>query len=181
VSAAGDPAELVLPGKVVGSLGSAGMFGSSIAAPTAALWVTDFLNAAYYARRDGERTLDDLRLARAILATAWHRADYRRLTARDLVGFHRAFGRDRFRADGPAARGRLNGEELLAGAERMFGAWFGAAAQDPERRGWGVVFEDEPHLVHRDEAGTFGAAGEEEWMTFFRDPAGNLLVLVSRH
>ncbi|MGI8685792.1 MAG: VOC family protein [Acidimicrobiales bacterium] len=44
----------------------------------------------------------------------------------------------------------------------------------------GVVFEDEPHLIHRDDEGTFGPAGEEEWMTFFRDPAGNLLALASR-
>jgi catechol 2,3-dioxygenase-like lactoylglutathione lyase family enzyme len=44
----------------------------------------------------------------------------------------------------------------------------------------GVVFEDEPHAIHRDDAGTFGPAGEEEWMTFFRDPEGNLLSLASR-
>lgn len=118
------------------------MLGSSVAGPTAAPWVTDFLNAAYYARDRYARSLHDLRLARAILATAWHRADYRRLTARDLIGFHRAFGRDRFRADQPGARGRLTGDELVAGAERLFGTWFGAAVQDPERRGWGVVFEN---------------------------------------
>lgn len=44
----------------------------------------------------------------------------------------------------------------------------------------GVPFEDEPHLVHRDETGTFGAAGEEEWMSFFRDTEGNLLALSSQ-
>jgi hypothetical protein len=132
----------VLPGKIAGSFGVASMLGSSVAGPTAALWVTDFLNAAYYARDRDERSLQDLRLARSILATAWHQADYRRLSARDLIGFHRAFGRDRFRADEPGARGRLTGDELLAGAERLFGTWFGAAAQDPGRRGWGVVFED---------------------------------------
>ena len=44
----------------------------------------------------------------------------------------------------------------------------------------GVVFEEEPHLIHRDDAGTFGPAGEEEWMAFFRDPAGNLLALAAR-
>lgn len=37
-----------------------------------------------------------------------------------------------------------------------------------------------PGLVHRDADGTFGAPGDEEWMTFFRDPDGNLLALVSR-
>lgn len=138
----GARSELVLPGKIAGSFGVAGMLGSSVAGPTAAPWVTDFLNAAYYARDRDERSLGDLRLARSILATAWHRADYRRLTARDLIGFHRAFGRDRFRADEPRARGRLTGDELMVGVERLFGTWFGAASQDPERRGWGVVFED---------------------------------------
>lgn len=54
----------------------------------------------------------------------------------------------------------------------------GAAHDELRRRG--VAFEDEPHLVHRDADGTFGAPGEEEWMTFFRDPDGNLLALVSR-
>ena len=44
----------------------------------------------------------------------------------------------------------------------------------------GVAFEDTPHLVYRDDSGTFGESGAEEWMTFFRDPSGNLLALVSR-
>jgi len=44
----------------------------------------------------------------------------------------------------------------------------------------GVVFEDEPHLIFRDESGTFGPVGDEEWMTFFRDSEGNLLALSYR-
>ena len=44
----------------------------------------------------------------------------------------------------------------------------------------GVRFNDEPHLIHRDAEGTFGTAGEEEWMAFFNDPAGNLLAIASR-
>ena len=44
----------------------------------------------------------------------------------------------------------------------------------------GVDFEDEPHLIHRDDDGTFGAAGEEEWMVFFRDSEGNLVGLATR-
>ena len=40
--------------------------------------------------------------------------------------------------------------------------------------------EREPELVFKDDQGQFGAAGEEEWMAFFRDPDGNLLALVSR-
>jgi catechol 2,3-dioxygenase-like lactoylglutathione lyase family enzyme len=43
-----------------------------------------------------------------------------------------------------------------------------------------VVFVDQPHMIHRDDAGQFGAPGEEEWMTFFRDPSGNLIGLVER-
>ena len=84
----GDRSELVLPGKIAGSFGVASMLGSSVAGPTAALWVTDVLHAAYDARDRDERSLDDLRLARSILATAWHRADDRRPTDRDLIGFH---------------------------------------------------------------------------------------------
>lgn len=44
----------------------------------------------------------------------------------------------------------------------------------------GVVFESEPHLIHRDEDATFGPAGQEEWMAFFRDPAGNVVALAAR-
>jgi methylmalonyl-CoA/ethylmalonyl-CoA epimerase len=43
-----------------------------------------------------------------------------------------------------------------------------------------VTLEGEPHLIHRDTAGQFGPPGEEEWMTFLRDPAGNLVGLVER-
>jgi methylmalonyl-CoA/ethylmalonyl-CoA epimerase len=44
----------------------------------------------------------------------------------------------------------------------------------------GVVFVDEPHAIFTDAGGTFGTVGEAEWMTFFRDPDGNLLALSSR-
>ena len=44
----------------------------------------------------------------------------------------------------------------------------------------GVKFIAEPHLIFRDDNGTFGAAGEEEWMAFFSDPSDNILALVSR-
>lgn len=39
---------------------------------------------------------------------------------------------------------------------------------------------DDPHLIHHDVEGTFGPAGEEEWMAFFLDPDGHSLALVSR-
>lgn len=44
----------------------------------------------------------------------------------------------------------------------------------------GVEFIDEPHLIFRDHDGTFGEPGHEEWMTFFRDPEGNVLALSAR-
>ena len=44
----------------------------------------------------------------------------------------------------------------------------------------GVEFEQPPHLIHRDDAGQFGPAGDEEWMAFFRDPAGNTLAIAQR-
>jgi methylmalonyl-CoA/ethylmalonyl-CoA epimerase len=47
-------------------------------------------------------------------------------------------------------------------------------------RARGVTFENEPHLVFRDDDGQFGDAGEEEWMAFFRDPDSNTLALLER-
>jgi len=44
----------------------------------------------------------------------------------------------------------------------------------------GVAFVDTPHLIHRDDAGQFGAPGSEEWMTFFHDSEQNLLALAER-
>jgi catechol 2,3-dioxygenase-like lactoylglutathione lyase family enzyme len=49
-----------------------------------------------------------------------------------------------------------------------------------ELRSKGIEFTDEPHLIHRDDAGVFGKQGEEEWMVFFSDPSGNVLALVTR-
>jgi methylmalonyl-CoA/ethylmalonyl-CoA epimerase len=45
--------------------------------------------------------------------------------------------------------------------------------------GSGVALEAEPHLIHRHD-GTFDDEGVEEWMAFFRDPAGNVLAFASR-
>jgi methylmalonyl-CoA/ethylmalonyl-CoA epimerase len=44
----------------------------------------------------------------------------------------------------------------------------------------GVSFQSAPHLVFRDDEGTFGPAGDEEWMAFFLDSEGNQLALASR-
>lgn len=115
-------------------LRTARMAGTSIAQPDAAPWATDFLNAAYYARE--ERDVDDLRLAFTILTTRWQRLG-RRLTMRDVADFHRAFGADRLQG-GPT----LDREQLLAGADRLFGDDFSAGYADLDRRGWGIVFPD---------------------------------------
>lgn len=112
------------------------MGGSSIASPSAAAWVTDFLNAAYYARPRAGRDVEDLRLAFSILTTCWHRRG-RRLRMRDLAAFHRAFGCERLR-DGPT----LGRSALLTGGERLLGEGFAAGYDDPERRAWGIVFAD---------------------------------------
>ncbi len=114
--------------------------GSSIAARDAAPWVTDFLCAAYYRRDLADREVDDLRLAFAILTTYWYReASGRRLHLADLPAFHRAFGGERFEA-GRSGRGTLSREQLLEGAARLLGGWFGDAFADDERRGWGIAF-----------------------------------------
>lgn len=49
-----------------------------------------------------------------------------------------------------------------------------------ELRARGVALDSGPHAIQRDDDGSFGAAGEEEWMAFFRDPHGNVLALASR-
>jgi len=78
----------------------------------------------------------------------------------------------------------LDGVRLLL--ERGAGAatlYFRVADIDAEHAALaarGVRFDSGPHLIHRDGAGQFGAAGEEEWMAFFKDPGGNTLALASR-
>jgi len=44
----------------------------------------------------------------------------------------------------------------------------------------GIVFKDDPVMVHRDDAGQFGEPDAEEWTRFFDDPAGNLVAIVER-
>jgi hypothetical protein len=154
------------------------MSGSSIVAPDAAAWVTDFLNAAYFRRRPELRDPDDLRLAFAILTTRWHRLGHRRLRAPDALVFHRAFARDRFLDTSRSPRGTLSREQLLEGAAALHGDWFGAAYADDERRAWGIAFETlEERAAYRPEerlrAATLGALTpesapptEQTWHTY---------------
>ena len=44
----------------------------------------------------------------------------------------------------------------------------------------GVTFDSGPALIHRDDDGTFGPPGGEEWMAFFKDPGGNTIALAVR-
>src|SRR5918911_4589207 len=111
------------------------MGGASIAAPGAAAWITDFLNAAYYARPADVRDVEDLRLANCVLTTFWARRGGRRLGIRDLPAFHRAFGAERARAFA-----LLDREALLAGGGRLLGDWFADAYADPRRRAHGIAF-----------------------------------------
>ena len=138
------------------------MAGSSIAAPDAAGWITDFLNAAYYRRAPARREVDDLRLAWAVVTTHWRRRGGRRLHAADGIAFHRALGRDRFLDGSRSARGTLAREQLLEGAARLHGDWFPAAYADPARRGWGIVFETpEAKAAHRpQDRGRLARVGE---------------------
>ncbi|MEA2156334.1 MAG: hypothetical protein QOE11_2474 [Solirubrobacteraceae bacterium] len=118
------------------------MSGTSTSAPDAVGWVTDFLNASYYARTPELREVADLRLAFAILTTRWHQLGHRRLHAHDVVAFHRAFGRGRLANSADSPRGTLTGEQLFEGGARLFGDWFAEAYLDDERRRHGIAFEN---------------------------------------
>jgi hypothetical protein len=126
---------------MVDALSAARMGGSSIAAPSAGPWITDFLNAAWFARGAQRRSLDDLRLAFTVLTTRWHRLG-RRLRAADVAAFHRAFGADRLRRAARLRAPTLTGAGLMDGAERLLGPGFAEGLGDPERSGWGIVFAD---------------------------------------
>jgi len=117
------------------------MLGSTIAAPDAAPWVTDFLNATHHERPPELRDPADLRLAMTILTTYWDRHGHRRLRATDALAFNRAFGRLRMRRTDTSPRGQLDHEELTEGAQRLLGDWFADAYADPARRGWGIAFQ----------------------------------------
>ncbi len=135
------------------------MAGSSIAAPDAAGWVTDFLNAAYYRRPPGLREVDDLRLASCIVTTHWHREGHRRLRAWDVLPVHRAFGAARFLDNRRSDRLTLNRAQLFEGAARLLGPWFPDAYADPARRGWGIAFESgAERAAYRPEERLRGAA-----------------------
>src|SRR3954453_1168171 len=121
-------------------LRSARMTGSSIAGRDAAAWITDFLNAAYYRRPADAREVDDLRLAFCILTTYWYRTKpERRLRLAGLGAFPRAFGKERF-----AANGRLDREALLRGGCALLGDWFPDGYE--HHRAWGIAFASDEEL-----------------------------------
>lgn len=118
------------------------MSGTSISSPDAAGWITDFLNAAYYARRAELRDVEDLRIAFTILTTRWHQLGHRRLRAPDVLAFHRAFFRERIVDAAHTPRGTLDREQLFAGAARLIGPWFERSYHDDALRAYGIAFED---------------------------------------
>ncbi|MGH2920175.1 MAG: hypothetical protein ACRDLS_16480 [Solirubrobacteraceae bacterium] len=119
------------------------MSGTTISTPDAVGWVTDFLNAAYYARPANLREVEDLRIACSILTTRWHRKGHHRLHAHDVLAFHRAFVRGRLSDRAHKPRGTLNREQLFEGALHLFGPWFPEAYLDDGRRAHGIAFEDD--------------------------------------
>jgi hypothetical protein len=131
-----DPTRTAPSGARTSPLQFAAMAGSSIAAPGALGWVTDFLNAAYYAHRTASRDLANLRLAHGILTTRWSQLGGRRLAARDVLAFHQAFGRRRI-----GNQGRLDQNALGDGACDLIGDWFSDAWADDGRRAHGIAFE----------------------------------------
>jgi hypothetical protein len=118
---------------------TARLAGSTVAAPSAVTWITDLLNAAYFARDPGERDVADLRLAFTIVTTYWAEHGMQKLGASEVLRFHQAFGSARLRGAG-GRRWTLDRTALLEGGDRLFGSWFAAAIDDPDRRGWGIAF-----------------------------------------
>ena len=53
-------------------------------------------------------------------------------------------------------------------------------AAHEELKAKGIEFTQEPRAIFRDDQGTFGKAGFEEWMAFFQDPSGNTLALATQ-
>ena len=53
-------------------------------------------------------------------------------------------------------------------------------AAHEELKAKGIEFTSAPRAIYRDDQGTFGVAGYEEWMAFFQDPSGNTLALATQ-
>ena len=126
-----------LRGAGVGELARRG--GSTVASPTAAPWVTDFLSAAYFAKPRSDRDVADLRLAFMILTTHANQTDSGRVGLGDIPAFHRAFGTARLQGSGGRI-GTLDRAALLDGAADLIGPWFPEASADWDRMGWGIAF-----------------------------------------
>jgi methylmalonyl-CoA/ethylmalonyl-CoA epimerase len=78
----------------------------------------------------------------------------------------------------------LDGTRLMLSANSTEATLYFAVADIhstvKELQALGVSFEQLPTMIHRDDIGTFGEKGGEEWMAFFRDPGGNLLAVAER-
>jgi methylmalonyl-CoA/ethylmalonyl-CoA epimerase len=78
----------------------------------------------------------------------------------------------------------LGGTRLLLGdadlASMLYLAVDDIDATVRQLRAAGVEVEQDPHLIHTDADGSFGARDTEDWMAFIRDSEGNLVGLVER-
>lgn len=71
------------------------------------------------------------------------------------------------------------GEETVSGSViYLYVEDIDSAVAEAKTKGVEVV--GEPHAIHHDADGTFGTAGESEYMAFLKDPSGNLIALAQR-
>jgi len=120
-------------------------FGPVIASPIfdrdAAPWVTELLQAGYYALAPRRRALEHLRLVLATLTTYWYRKPGRvPVGASDLDAFRAAYGSEEL-GSARGLRGVLTRSQLELGARRLLGEWFVSCFGRPDCQGHGVVFE----------------------------------------
>lgn len=85
-----------------------------------------------------------------------------------------------FDLDGPRLLLDATGTDVATNGGTVYLRTADIQAQHRRLRELGVDLLGPPHLVHRDDTGTFGPAGQEEWMMFLRDPDDHLVALVER-
>lgn len=101
-------------------------------------------------------------------ADALRRGGEPALVTRDQAGGDQSFRDPGHRRAGDAAPAALI---YLAVAD--------VRAETDRLRARGVTIDTEPHLIFKDDDGTFGPDGEQEWMAFICDSEGNLVGLVA--
>jgi catechol 2,3-dioxygenase-like lactoylglutathione lyase family enzyme len=71
-------------------------------------------------------------------------------------------------------------ESLTAGGAVLYFRVSDIQATHKELVARGVSFDSPPAMIHQDDDGDFGPAGNQEWMAFFKDPDGNVLALAEQ-